>query len=304
MPLHSFYGASASSRHLQWVDFTSRTGFTATITTPATTFTNSSITEIVASTPFDTNGIWVTVNTSQNTTGVRVSTLLDILIGASGSEQMLIGPLSIGGHPLAANFWFPIFIPAGSRLSIRARSAYATRGMSVRINFSGSPNTDTVSLPQRWVAYGLVDDSSNAQGTALSLPASPPDFGNWTNLSSSTTYAHDLWMVTIDRGADTALPSTGGGYLQLALNGTSSAANELTNNTTFSTCNFDCRGTNTLSSWVTPGQALTYPFQFGCGPLSPLIYAPKPAGSTIDVRAFLTTTFTSYALGASVLAAI
>lgn len=93
-----------------------------TITAPVATNTKvgAAYTQLVASTPFNANSITVTLSPGTSHTGY----LVDIAVGAGGSEQVIIPNLAIAcriGH--AITYQFPIHIPAGSRLSARCQSA-------------------------------------------------------------------------------------------------------------------------------------------------------------------------------------
>lgn len=309
MPLQQFYGNLGSARIQPVVGAGSRSFTGKFAYTAATAFTTGAIAEIFPSTAYDSTGIWIYFTTTQALSSTRESTLVEFYLGVSGSEQLTIGPISIGGFCVGSYIWLPIFIPAGSRLSFAARGAITGRGVGARVILAGSTNSDTVGLPQAWITYGLVDDSSNAQGTSLPIGATDGSYGNWVTLTSSTTYAHDLWLPMIDRGSVTSTP-TGGGYgnLQISFGGSSGGATEYTNNTLPNVCFYDSSDGYTLSANPSNGSITQIPWAFGASPYSPILWAPKPAGSTIDVRLYTGwvggSAPSANSFGASVLAAI
>jgi len=299
MPLQPFYGATGHSRSLLVTD-TAGSSTDTQVTTSATAFVNSSITQVIASTAFDTTGLYWVLTTNVNATATRVSTLVDIMIGASGSEQMLIGPISVGGHINRTSWFFPIYVPAGSRISMRARSAQTNFAVSGTVTLVGPANGDTVGLPQRWVTYGLSDDgTANAQGTLLSGTAVA--YGSWTSLTSATTYAHDLWMPVIDVGTATSRGSHYG-WIQTTLDTGTNGTSEDTANTSRRAPVYDIRSSGLSATWP-GGQTTSFPFAFGSSPNSPIYYAPKPAGTPINARLFATVTTTNF-LGISMMAGI
>lgn len=165
-----------------------------TITADNTAHTKGSWTELVASTSADATFIVVEV-TNIATSTVDTATLLDIGVGASGSETELIPNIAVGG---AANvgggiarlaFQIPIKIASGTRLSSRIQSVVA-----------GPPaKTATVSI---WTfnmgdfAYAptAVDvigtSTATSAGTAMSGSS-----GTWVQITASTSNAYKAVVV-------------------------------------------------------------------------------------------------------------
>jgi hypothetical protein len=86
--------------------------------------------ELIASTSFPYQWVCIAVGHSANNTGIAATYLADLMIGAGGSETVLIPDLffrqdtSIDGPAIVWSF--PCSVPAGSRLSMRLRSSDAT----------------------------------------------------------------------------------------------------------------------------------------------------------------------------------
>lgn len=97
--------------------------FANTFSLPATPHTPSAWSALVLSrTPTDVHYVVVGVpNVSAAST--NPATLLDIAIGDSGSEVVIASGIPFGGSGGGMSFGLPLFIPAGSRVSVRAQSA-------------------------------------------------------------------------------------------------------------------------------------------------------------------------------------
>ena len=130
---------------------------------------NTTWTQLIASTAFDAQLVIVTV-TNNIVAGGDSCTLLDIGIGAASSESVVIpdllagwvvGTTAAGG---ARHYIFPLYIPAGSRLSARTASVRTSGSVTVGTQLFGGPRD-----PERWwcgqqvTAYGI--DTASSSGT-------------------------------------------------------------------------------------------------------------------------------------------
>lgn len=100
--------------------------FQGTVLTPAVG-SKSAWVELLASTDHDSYGLLLMVNLSF-TAGAGRNFVLDIGIGASGSEIVVIPDLICGmanPYPNALYFYFPLFVPAGSRVAVRSQANIA-----------------------------------------------------------------------------------------------------------------------------------------------------------------------------------
>jgi hypothetical protein len=159
--------------------------------TPNTTANTkaTSYTQLIASTSFDSFGIFVMLNG-----GAIASTnkayLVDIAIGGVGSEQIII-PNLMGGQQAASAttsmggsmYFFPIMIPAGSRISARSQCSAGTgSAISVKVHLLQHR------IPGQWygqrvTAYGV--NTANSSGTSMS-PGNNA-YATDVNLTASTT---------------------------------------------------------------------------------------------------------------------
>lgn len=96
--------------------------------------------ELLASSAFDAFGIVVGLGNVGTAAGTNTRTLVDIMVGGGGSEIVLIPDLMCGqaGESAGASsgpvyYYFPIYIPAGTRLSARSQSVAGSDTVHVSV---------------------------------------------------------------------------------------------------------------------------------------------------------------------------
>lgn len=141
----------------------------------ATTFT-----ELIASTAFDADGIIIGLNSINEDT----AWLVDIGIGAAGSEQVLIPDLHhfCRTTPIAY-FPFPISVPAGSRISARAQADTNSRFQRITATMLAGGFLPSSPL-SRVTAYGA--DSSDSGGEQIDPGVVGNTKGAYSELSAAT----------------------------------------------------------------------------------------------------------------------
>jgi hypothetical protein len=176
-------------------------GAGTTITANATPHAKGTTpTQLIASTAADSYAIQVHVHNNA-TSNVSTSTLLDIMTGGSGSEVVLIPDLMAGWvHPVSTtNTWrtytFPIFIPAGTRLSARSQSVVASKTCSVGITLLQRP-TQLGYVGTRVTAYGVTAASS--YGTLHTAGATSTYGATPGQLTASSTNPIRYMQIGID----------------------------------------------------------------------------------------------------------
>jgi len=133
---------------------------------------NATYTQLIAATGYNAFGITIALADTA-AASARSNVLVDIAIGGAGSEQVII-PNLIGGN---ASLWstashgpkmyfFPIFIPAGVRLSATAQAAIASDTVRVAVWLHQFPTGPDGFIGQRVTAYGIV--SGQSSGTSHS----------------------------------------------------------------------------------------------------------------------------------------
>jgi len=144
-------------------------------------------TPLIATTSFDSYLCKICINRCY-TSGACYPTLVDIAVGASGSEQTIIPDLlatgaadfTLGGK----TFIFPIFIPAGSRISGNGRTSHvASTDPHVVVELFGRPsNLSAHRYGCKVQSFGALTATST--GTTAT-PGTSSD-GSWTALGNTT----------------------------------------------------------------------------------------------------------------------
>lgn len=296
--MHPFLGTFGQSYSI--ANATTQTYATTTFTTSATAYNNATPVELIASTPADASSIWIRWP-ANSVTATRTSSVFEIMAGGSGSEYSIIGPITFG-YSQQGSIALPIFIPAGTRLSIRVRSARTSTAFAFARHIGYGPSRDGVGLPQRWIAYGVTDDASaNAQGTTVA-PGSAA-WGSWTAITTSTTYAHDLWLPILG-GGTTAAANALIARLQVAAASTTDAATMATNATVWE-CGAQSWTTAEVFGDTANGTGTTSNYAYGTmgGPYA-ICYAPRAAGAALSARMYGSAAAAANQCAVSILAAL
>lgn len=167
--------------------------------------------EIFSSTTYDTYlvvlGLYNTSGTNTNT-----SALLDIGIGASGSESTIISNLLVGWRPGVTVggptvFYLPIFIPAGSRVAGRVQGAQTSKVVRVAMwLYQGASQVP-------WRSYIGMDDYGVDTATSCGTSHTPGNTGAesaWASVGSTTSRNYDALFFLPQglAGVDTAMLSS------------------------------------------------------------------------------------------------
>lgn len=169
-----------------------------TITASATPNTKGSWTEITSSLAEDADGIILNVLVNQNG---GEDYLMDIAVGAAGAEKVIIPDLLMCvGSSIAyrgrCDAYIPIPIPAGTRISARCQSSFASGTAQVALHFTrGGFFAD--SRLRKMVAFGT--DASDSGGTSVDPGATANTKGAWTQIIS-TTDIHPARQVLVALG--------------------------------------------------------------------------------------------------------
>lgn len=188
----------------------------AHIETIGANLSGSTGTSVAASLTANTKGSWVELvsATGRASKSVKVTGnpnsaaayLLDIGVGAAGSEQVLIADVHHSGInqvPLSAEF--PVSIPAGSRVAARLACSTAFAEMTTTAYLSSSGFSGPPGL-HRVVTYGAVPASSN--GTVIDPGSTANTKGAWVELVLSSTAAHRALVMAVGNNNNTAAVAT------------------------------------------------------------------------------------------------
>lgn len=151
--------------------------------------------QAIASLSGDTYGLMITIHNSATSAANRTYAV-DIGVGAAGSEVVIIPDLigssaaaygSVGG---GHHYYFPIFIPAGSRVAVRAQGSVVT---AIRVNvqaYQQPANPAMVRTCSSVEEIGLT----GVVGTALTVGTTAE--GAWT-LVGTTTQDNWWWQLGV-----------------------------------------------------------------------------------------------------------
>jgi hypothetical protein len=193
MPLH----LPPTFGQIQTGHFTAAARDPITVTAGATAHTKGDWAQLIASTPYDAYGIWIGID------GIHVSAgatayLVDIGVGPAGSELVIVPNLDVWGADNTAAglnphlFWFPVYIPAGSRIAARSQSVTASKTCRVMVMLDGVPWYGL------WGLGPVVDYGTNlAASSGTSVTPGSGAFGSWVQLGT-TSRDHTFWTVSMD----------------------------------------------------------------------------------------------------------
>lgn len=185
-----------------WTPPSCFTKFETSLTTPAappgTTVTGGaantkgSYAQLIASSAFDCYAILVEFNDNR-AAGVARTGLCDIAIGAAASETVIIPNLNCGyaGDGADSNacggqrYFFPLYIPSGSRISARMQSAAGAVTTRTFVHLFGGPTRPV------WAGTTVTDYGTNlATSRGATVVPGTAGEGTWTQVVASTTQAH------------------------------------------------------------------------------------------------------------------
>lgn len=173
--------------------------------------------EVVSSTSQPINQITIGSNSvNYNNTQDR-STLVEIGIGAASSEVVIVPYINFGGKPEGYSYSIPIFIPAGTRIAIRMRSARLNNAQTYYVALR---TTNRFFKPSPRALIGMGTNAANSRGTDLPIGSAGVK-GAWTQIISSTTQPLSALILGFDASGDTLL-NTSPGYVDIAVGGAGS----------------------------------------------------------------------------------
>lgn len=167
------------------------TGIAATASGSANT--KGSWAQVVSATDRDWYGFWISFSAAVSPSGLNAAQLVDVGIGAAGSETVVVSNILAGGRfPLTGTtislndppMYIPIAIPKGTRVAVRTQSATASR--VCRVHMWGESGSSTPRpIYSGCDTYGI--DLSTSKGVELASNASANTFGSWTNVGGTTS---------------------------------------------------------------------------------------------------------------------
>ncbi|HTJ17848.1 MAG TPA: hypothetical protein VL494_13805 [Steroidobacteraceae bacterium] len=175
------------------------------VTTGASASTKGTPAQLIASTAFD--AYWIRVCASAYaSSGAASDGSLDIMVGAA-TEEIIIPDLLMGycGDPVTsiggmAKTWdFPLYIPAGTRISAQAAGVRTATAMRVAIFLYGGDGYPPFRVGSKVVTYGM---GTVPNATAVTPGASGAE-GSWTQITASTSESHFAIVPSLQQNNNT-----------------------------------------------------------------------------------------------------
>jgi hypothetical protein len=160
-----------------------------TFTCDVAAHTKGAWAELIASTTAESNLLWLKFYLIA-ISGQATGTLIDIGVGAAGSESVIIGDVAVGSAFLNAPdqaFFVPVNVPAGSRIAVR--------GQSVRSSQTGTCAVTTVAGPTMPSTVDVLGTS-----TATSVGTLPGSTGAWNEIVASTSKIY-RYIILVPSGS-------------------------------------------------------------------------------------------------------
>lgn len=230
-----------------------------TLTGSATVNTKGSYSEIVSSTPIDAIGFFVNVNDI-----IAVAdNLVDLAIGGAGSEQVILENMTVSsgtGTTYRGQPWFfPVPIPAGTRLAGRVQSTSASLTVRIAVYLLAQGFLPSEPL-SRITTYGAA--AADSGGTSIDPGGTANTKGAWSQIVASTTNPITALMLGIGNQVNNV--RTGAEWLiDIGVGGAGSEQVIVPN--------FHAKAVTTDDTV--------------CPTCTPLFYVSVPAGSRLAVRA-------------------
>jgi hypothetical protein len=156
----------------------------------------------------DSTAVGGLLNVSIMTPTQPADVLLDIAIGAAGSEQILINNLC-ASFPVAAlyrifsPYTIPIYIPAGTRLSAKSQSTYnGTSTISVNLELVEATMFGAEAPLAFCDTYGAT--TADSGGTSIDPGATANTKGAWVPLTAASTRTTKALILAIGGNNDTS----------------------------------------------------------------------------------------------------
>lgn len=190
------------------------------LTSSASANTKGSFTQLIASTTID--ACWMYVGIQGPGISTSVAGAVDIAVGGSGSEQVIVSNLCAGNvNDLgwSGEWSFPIQIPAGTRVAARCQTTVGSDGVAVNvILFDGS-------FTQMEGVAG-VDSigflTASTHGTSVDPGGTANTKGSYAQLVASTSRDYLGLMLAVDQGPSTSTVNFPVWLLDIAIGGSGS----------------------------------------------------------------------------------
>jgi hypothetical protein len=179
-----------------------------TLTASATPHTKGAWSQVIASTSAQTTMLNFAV-ISVNVSTADTATLLDIGVGAAGSETVIVPNIAVGGCS-SMTFRIPVKIASGSRIAARVQGVRASQTATIGVrDFQCVNATDAALIPTTVDVLGI--DTATSTGTAMSGAS-----GTWVQIVSSTSNPYTAFVIA-PSASDTDTASQGDAVYEIGV---------------------------------------------------------------------------------------
>jgi hypothetical protein len=185
--------------------------FSISVTAHASANTKGGYTALIAATTYASYGVMVQLAGLQTAASANQRCLVDIALGGEGSEVDVIPNLTCGNvadYVAAAGkgvfYYFPIYIPAGARVSARCQASTGGDIVNVAVRLFQHPSGAGAWYGHRVTAYGA--DTTNSRGTSVTPAVNA--FTTVTAITASTACPIRYLQMGFDLLSDTTGAST------------------------------------------------------------------------------------------------
>lgn len=166
---------------------------------------NTTYTELIASTDFDAYAIEI-LGSDVGVAATVTSLLADIAIGGVGAETVIIPNLNFGSARNyqstcgGQRYFFPLYIPAGSRVSATAQATIVSDTVGMVVKLWGRPSVPV------WAGSTVTDYGTNlAASLGVTVVGAINSEGTYTEIVSATALDHRYIAVGLGGAADTTI---------------------------------------------------------------------------------------------------
>lgn len=180
------------------------------------TNTKGSFTQLIASTGFDAIGLVIFLRRNS----LNGDALIDIAIGGSGSEQVIIPDMGFASQSLryGAMFYIPVKVPAGSRISARCQATTGSATVMVEVITVGGGLIQQSGF-SRATNYGA--NTADSGGVSIDPGGTINTKGAYSEITSATT-APINWLVVFITNQNNATTTLAAWLFDIAIGGSGS----------------------------------------------------------------------------------
>lgn len=172
--------------------------------------------EVTAATARTSYGVTFLCRSPVTSTNLNSSAYVDIGVGGSGSERVIVEGIQIGFSLGNYAVFVPILIPGGVRLSVRVRAARTAQAYDGQLVLHYGQRDAW----GRSTTYGI--NTAESGGVAMTAPGSINTKGAWTEITASTTAPIRYLLPTIQPANAATLTNNVDGLFDIGVGGSGS----------------------------------------------------------------------------------